>query len=278
MTTHSSPIALTPAAFKSAIRPVWCPGCGHFGALEALRNALAASGRPSEEVAIVSGGGCAARLPVYLAPWSIQAAHGRALAFATGLKTVRPELNVVVVAGDGDAYAIGGNHFLHACRRDVDMLYVVLDNHVFGESRALPVLGTEQRALDLPKLEDRGSAFNPLAIAIAAGARDPSSLSQLMLEGIRWPGFAMLEVLSPCVTFRPGQRTWSEATYRRLEHPAEDASLAMRALLEDDGYGVGVFYRRNAMPRSVLPHAIQTLAEIEAQFIVTPDAAADISS
>lgn len=118
--------ALTAAAFKSAYRPVWCPGCGHYSVLSSLTKALAELGLQRENVAVISGIGCSSRIPAYTNVYGFHSVHGRALPVATGLKVARPDLTVIVAGGDG--YSIGGNHFLHACRRNVDLTYVVMDN------------------------------------------------------------------------------------------------------------------------------------------------------
>ena len=163
----------------------------------------------------MSGIGCSSRLPAYTSCYGFHGVHGRALAVAAGLKLTRPDLEVIAVGGDGDGYSIGGNHFIHACRRNVDMLYLVMDNRVYGMTKGQPSPTTEP---DWDSEIAPGGVgmrpFNPLAIAIAAGANfvargfagEPDDLADLIVEGIRWPGFALIEVLSPCVTFRPEQR------------------------------------------------------------------------
>lgn len=105
--------------YKSLLSPVWCPGCGDFAILSALTKALAYLQVPQEEVALVSGIGCSSRLPAYLSTYGFHGVHGRALALAGGLKAARPDLKVLVAGGDGDGFSIGGNHFLHACRRNI---------------------------------------------------------------------------------------------------------------------------------------------------------------
>ncbi len=116
--------AIAPQTFKSDVKPVWCPGCGDFGVLNAMAKAMARLGLKPEDVAVVSGIGCSSRIPAYTTCYGFHGVHGRALAAATGLKIARPDLTVVVTGGDGDGYSIGGNHFLHACRRNVDLTYV----------------------------------------------------------------------------------------------------------------------------------------------------------
>ncbi|MES9848179.1 MAG: thiamine pyrophosphate-dependent enzyme, partial [Candidatus Thiodiazotropha sp.] len=127
--------ALKAKDYKSGIKPVWCPGCGHFAVLAALTKAMAHLGLEKESVAVVSGIGCSSRLPAYIDSYGFHGIHGRALAAASGLKAARPDLTVVVAGGDGDGFSIGGNHFLHACRRNMDMTYIVMDNEVYGMTK-----------------------------------------------------------------------------------------------------------------------------------------------
>lgn len=243
---------LTPKDFKSAQTPIWCPGCGDFGVLAALERALAALGTPPDQIAIVSGIGCSSRLPAYTTAYGFHGVHGRALPLATGLKLSRPELEVIVVSGDGDAYSIGGNHFLHACRRNIDLLCIVMDNRVYGMTKGQPSPTTELGWHgSLAAAGTNVRPFNPLAVAISAGASfvargfsgDPNGLAQMVVEAIRWPGFALIEVLSPCPTYRPEQVHWKEQVYRAPAQPYSDIPAAARALLEDDGLGVGVWFR-----------------------------------
>src|SRR5664280_878378 len=180
--------------FHSGATPIWCPGCGDYGVLSALEYALAAHGRPPHEVVLVSGIGCSSRLPAYTSCYGFHGVHGRALAFAAGVKMARPDIEVVAVGGDGDGYSIGGNHFIHACRRNLDMLYVVMDNRVYGMTKGQPSPTTEPDwDCDIAPGGIGLRPFNPLAVAIAAGANyvargfsgDPNGLADLIVEGIR---------------------------------------------------------------------------------------------
>ena len=266
---------LTAKDFSSGAHPIWCPGCGDFGVIAALERGLVKHGRPPHEVVLVSGIGCSSRLPAYTSCYGFHGVHGRALAVATGLKLMRPDLEVIAVGGDGDGYSIGGNHFIHACRRNVDMLYVVMDNRVYGMTKGQPSPTTE------PDWDSRiapGGAgvrpFNPLQLGIAAGANfvargfagDPDGLAELIVDGIRWPGFALLEVLSPCVTYRPEQTAWKKMV-RAAAAPAESDPLRATArVLSDDGFSLGVFYRAESPPAPPVEIATGTVGEVERQF------------
>jgi 2-oxoglutarate ferredoxin oxidoreductase subunit beta len=275
MNDIATPVRFDAKAFKSEVKPIWCPGCGDFGVLAALTRALAQLGRPPEQIAVVSGIGCSSRLPAYTSAYGFHGLHGRALPIATGLKLARPELEVIAVGGDGDGYSIGGNHFLHACRRNVDMAYIVMDNRVYGMTKGQPSPTTEPDWASELSPEGTGlRPFNPMALAVAAGATfvargftgDPNGLARLMLEAINWRGFALLEVLSPCPTFRPEQKEWKGMAHPGPAEPIEDPSRAAAALLEDDGFGVGVFFRGPQRPHKPHLHSAVTLAEIEQEF------------
>ena len=134
---------LTAANFKSSYKPIWCPGLGDYTVLSSVTKALAIMGVPPKDCAVVSGIGCSSRIPAYTTCYGFHGVHGRSLAAATGLKVARPDLQVLVAGGDGDGYSIGGNHFLHACRRNVDMTYLVMDNHVYGMTKGQPSPTTE---------------------------------------------------------------------------------------------------------------------------------------
>src|SRR6266536_3627029 len=127
-----------PADYRSDVKPVWCPGCGDHHILLSFTRALAELGEPPENIAVISGIGCSSRIPAYTNCYGFHGVHGRSLALAAGLKVTRPDLTVVVASGDGDGYSIGGNHFLHACRRNLDMTYVVMDNRVYGMTKGQP--------------------------------------------------------------------------------------------------------------------------------------------
>jgi 2-oxoglutarate ferredoxin oxidoreductase subunit beta len=263
--------------FKSGAHPIWCPGCGDFGVLAALERALARHGRPPHEVVLVSGIGCSSRLPAYTSCYGFHGVHGRALAVATGLKIARPDLEVIAVGGDGDGYSIGGNHFIHACRRNVDMLYIVMDNRVYGMTKGQPS-PTSEPDWD-SEIAPGGIGlrpFNPLSLAIAAGANfvarafssDTEDLAAMIVEGLRWPGFAFLEVLSPCITFRPEETEWKARARPPTRAIEGDRAAAIGAVLSNDDFSMGVLFRGERAPIAKANAATATLAEIEAQFAV----------
>ncbi len=269
--------ALAAKDFASGAHPIWCPGCGDFGVLAALERALAQHGRPPHEVAIISGIGCSSRLPAYMSCYGFHGVHGRALAFAAGLKLTRPDIEVIVVGGDGDGYSIGGNHFIHACRRNVDMLYVVMDNRVYGMTKGQPSPTTEPDwDSDIAPGGIGLRPFNPLSLAIAAGANfvargfagHPDELADTIVEGMRWPGFAFVEVLSPCVTFRPEEREWKHQVRSGAAVLTTDRTTAAAAALADDGFATGIFYKGDRSPAISHIESTTDLAAIEHEFAI----------
>ena len=269
--------ALKARDYKSGIKAVWCPGCGHFAVLSALTKAMAHLGLVKEEVAVVSGIGCSSRLPAYLDTYGFHGVHGRALAVASGLKAARPDLCVVAAGGDGDGFSIGGNHFLHACRRNMDMTYIVMDNEVYGMTKG------QASPTTLPdwcnsKMTPHGTgipSFNPAAIALAAGAGfiargfsgEPSELTRLLVEAIEHPGFAFVQVLSGCVTYRPDQKSWKEETHPLAgDSPTDDPVKAAQIIQADDGMATGVIYAKQFQVWQPDSHRESDLPSIEKEF------------
>jgi len=268
--------ALTPVQYKSGYKPIWCPGCGDYTVLASVTKALAQLQRPPHEVAVVSGIGCSSRIPAYTSCYGFHGVHGRSLAAATGLKVARPELTVLVASGDGDGYSIGGNHFLHACRRNVDLTYIVMDNHVYGMTKGQASPTTEPDWDN--KLSPGGTgirSFHPLVIALASGANfvarafsgDQNGTADIIAQAIRHPGFSFVEILSPCVTFRPEQRDWKNLVHPAAVEHTEDAARAARRIMTDDGFNIGVLYAgsRPVYPGGAVP-AKQSVADLEAEF------------
>ncbi len=264
--------------FKSDTKPVWCPGCGDFGVLTSLTRALAELALRPEEVAVVSGIGCSSRLPAYTSCYGFHGVHGRALPVATGLKIARPDLTVIAVGGDGDGYSIGGNHFLHACRRNVDLTYIVMDNHVYGMTKGQSSPTTEPDWGNA--LTPGGSGvrpFQPLVIALAAGANfvarafsaDVAGTAKLIAQAIRTPGFAFVEALSPCVTYRPEQREWKTHVRAAPVPTTDDAARAARRIMTDDGFNLGVLYSGDRVPyRPATGEPRRSLEDLAREFAV----------
>jgi len=200
--------------YEKYIRPgklphIWCPGCGHGIVLKGLIRAIDKCGLTKNRTAVVSGIGCASRLPGYVDFNTVHTAHGRAAAFATGMKLADPGLTVLCVGGDGDGVAIGGNHFIHACRRNIDITYIIMNNHIYGMTggQFSPCTPTGRFASTTP-YGNPDPVFDIAKLAIGAGATfvarttayHATQIDKLIAEGIRHKGFSVIEVLDSCPT------------------------------------------------------------------------------
>ncbi|WP_227817391.1 2-oxoacid:ferredoxin oxidoreductase subunit beta [Nitrogeniibacter aestuarii] len=272
----TEPTRLTPKQYKSDIKPVWCKGCGDFSVIAAITRGLSQLQLPRENVAFVSGIGCSSRIPAYSAVYGFHGVHGRALPIATGLKLARPELTVLVAGGDGDGFSIGGNHFMHSCRRNVDLTYVVMDNSVYGmtKGQASPTTASDWTGSKLTPEGPGMPPFRPLEIALSAGANfisratanDPNGMAEQIVEAIRHPGFSLVHVLCPCVTYRPEQQELFKARAHADWQSTTERAEAMHRLADDDGYTTGILYQgdRPAFMPPAEPRA--TLEQIETEF------------
>ncbi len=276
MADTTTTVAPTARDYTSDIKPIWCPGCGDYSVLLSISKAFAELALRPENISIVSGIGCSSRIPAYANTYGFHGVHGRALALGTGLKVARPDLTVLVAGGDGDGFSIGGNHFLHACRRNVDLTYIVMDNRVYGMTKGQPSPTTEA---DWDSALAPGGTgvrpFHPLVIALASGANfvargfsgDPKGTARLLIEAIRHPGFSFVEVLSPCVTFRPDQSEWRKKVHPAGVEETDDAARAARRIMTDDGFNTGILYRGTRRPFDTeYPTEVADVAELETEF------------
>ena len=194
---------------KKKFPGVWCAGCGIGIVLSAIIRAVDRLGASKDDVALVAGIGCTGRMPVYADFNTLHTTHGRALAFATGLKMARPDMHVIVVMGDGDALAIGGNHFIHTARRNLDLTAIVVNNSVYGMTGGQVSPTTPEGALaSTAPYGNIERVFSTCDLAIGAGAAfvarstvyHATELDQLIEQGMRKKGFAVIEALSYCHT------------------------------------------------------------------------------
>jgi len=188
---------------------MWCPGCGHGIVLNSLLRAVEQLGMSKNEIVMTSGIGCSSRISGYVDFHTLHTLHGRALAFATGVKLSKPELNVIVPMGDGDALAIGGNHFIHACRRNIGMTAIVMNNRIYGMTggQFSPMSGLGVSATTAP-YSNIDRAFDVVQMATAAGATfvarttvyHAQQATELIKKALMHDGFAVVEILSQCPT------------------------------------------------------------------------------
>ncbi len=221
--------------------PDWCPGCGDFGVLKALKEALLELHIGGHEVLIVSGIGCSSNLPGFIRAYGVHSLHGRALPVATGARLANHALKVIAVGGDGDGYGIGLSHVMHSARRNLDMTYIVMNNEVYGltTGQASPTTMLDVRTKTTP----RGCAempINPMALGIVAGATyvarafsaDPKHMSRIFADGIAHRGFSLIDCQSPCITYnKVNTYAWfKERVYRVEDEEGYDPGNLMQAM------------------------------------------------
>lgn len=211
--TKGGALRFDPKDFKNASPVKWCPGCGDHGVLVAVHKAMAQLGVAPDETVVVSGIGCSSRLPYYMSTFGFHTVHGRGAAVATGVKVARPDLTVWLMSGDGDSLAIGGNHFIHAVRRNVDINEVLFNNRIYGLTKG-QYSPTSPRGL-VTKSSPYGTVEDPFEPAeLVMGARgnffarsldvDQTTLTACLLAGAQHKGFAVTEVLVNCMIFNNG--------------------------------------------------------------------------
>ena len=245
--------------FKGKVEPDWCPGCGDFGVLNCLRRACVELQLKPHEILTVSGIGCSSNTPGYFNSYGMHTLHGRALAVATGAKMANHELTVIVTGGDGDGFGIGGNHFTHTARRNVDLTYIVMDNQIYGltTGQLSPTSAKNMKTKSTP-FGSIETPYNPITAAIMNGASfvargfsgDVKHLSMLMQQAISHEGFALINVFSPCVTFNhDNDFAFFKPRVKKLEDEGHDAgdwkSACEKAMEWGDTIYTGLFYRND---------------------------------
>ncbi len=235
----------------------WCPGCGNFPILATLKKSLAQNNINQKDLVLVSGIGQAAKLPQYLKCNYFNGLHGRALPVATGIKAANPELSVLVTSGDGDVYGEGGNHLIHTIRRNPNITVLVHDNMIYGltQGQAAP---TSEVGLVTP-IQPRGvfvDPINPMALAISlnapfvarTSAGDPAHAQSIIAEAMVFEGFALVDILQPCVVFnKVNTYQWfAEHSYQLpANYDPTDRTGAFAVATQEDKFALGVLYRND---------------------------------
>lgn len=249
---------VTTQDYAEATAITWCPGCGNFGILKAMRQALVALSIEPYQVLMVSGIGQAGKFPHYLRCHVLNELHGRALPAATAAKIVNQELTVIAVGGDGDGYGEGGNHWIAAMHRNVDITYLVHNNQVYGLTKGQASPTSDPGFVTKTTPEGAWVSLNPLALAIASDASfvargfagDIEHLSQLIRMGIEHRGFALIDVLQPCVSFnhRNTYSWYRERVYKLAEangyDPGDRVAAFTRALEWGERIPIGLIYQK----------------------------------
>lgn len=240
----------------STYETAWCPGCGNFNILKCLKTALEELGKTPEDVLMVGGIGQAAKTPQYISANRFCGLHGRSLPAAAAAKIANENLTVIVDTGDGDSYGEGGNHFLHNIRRNVDITHFVHDNQIYGltKGQASPT-SAEGHKTDIQINGNSNTPFNPILMAISAGAGfvgrafsgDTEHLVSLMKEAISYKGYAIVDILQPCISFNKVNTFgyYKSRVYHIEEdyNPADKGAAFAKALEFGDKIPIGVIYR-----------------------------------
>jgi 2-oxoglutarate ferredoxin oxidoreductase subunit beta len=244
-------------------KPTWCPGCGDFGILASVTRGLAGLDLYPHQVLLVSGIGCGSKLPYYMRANGYDALHGRALPVATGAKLGNHDLKVIVISGDGDGYGIGGNHFVHTMRRNPDITHIVENNQVYGLTKGQysPTSGKGYISTTTPEGAIEAQ-INPTALALAAGATfvsrgfssDPKHLTELIQKAITHKGYALVDVLQPCITYnKVNTNEWYKQRVYKLDdevgYDASDYDAAWDKAREwEERIPLGVLYQEDGRP------------------------------
>ena len=239
----------------AGLKPAWCPGCGNFGILKALNKALTEMDIEPHQVLLVSGIGQAGKLPHYTRGNVFNSLHGRPIPPAIGAKIANSELIVIAVSGDGDAYGEGGNHFLHAARRNHDITYLVHNNQVYGLTKGQASPTSDVGFVTKTTPYGAVNPVNPIALGIVGGASfvargyagDTDHLAGLIKKGIAHRGFALIDILQPCVSFNhKNTYQWYKERVYKLEdekHDSKDRKAALEKALEwGERIPTGVIY------------------------------------
>ncbi|WP_019640237.1 2-oxoacid:ferredoxin oxidoreductase subunit beta [Paenibacillus fonticola] len=274
--------------FRNKIKPNWCPGCGDFSVQAAIQRAAANVGLEPEELAVISGIGCSGRISGYINAYGLHGIHGRALPIAQGVKLANRDLTVIASGGDGDGFAIGLGHTVHAIRRNINITYIVMDNQIYGltKGQTSPRSGEGFKTKSTPEGSIE-STLSPLEVALASGATfvaqsfssDLKQLTSLIEQGIQHEGFSLINVFSPCVTFnKVNTYDWFKENIINLDtvegYDPTNRLAAMTKLMETGSMITGLIYQNkekrsyenlvHGFSREPLAH--QSLALSEADF------------
>lgn len=247
---------ITAATMNSPITPTWCPGCGNFGILGAIKQALTQLAYPEEDVVVLYGVGCGGNMADFNRVYGFHALHGRSIANAIGMKLANHKLKIIVVAGDGDTYGEGLNHLLSAARGNHDITVLVHNNQTYslttGQSSPTTDKGTKTKSTPTGLVEE---PINPLALTLTAKASfvarayagQMKPMIELIKKGIKHEGFALVDVFQPCPTFNKVNtyQWYQEKVYdiNDEDHDSTDLEAAWKRATEEDRLGVGVFYK-----------------------------------
>ncbi|TYR82795.1 2-oxoacid:ferredoxin oxidoreductase subunit beta [Priestia megaterium] len=272
--------------FRNSVKPNWCPGCGDFSVQAAIQRASANVGLEPHELAVVSGIGCSGRISGYINSYGFHGIHGRALPIAQGVKMANRDLTVIASGGDGDGFAIGMGHTVHAIRRNIDVTYIVMDNQIYGltkgQTSPRSEVGFKTKSTPEGSIE---SALSVMELALTAGATfvaqsfstDLKELTSLIEQGIQHKGFSLINVFSPCVTYnKVNTYDWFKENLTSLStienYDATNRMQAMQTLMEHNGLVTGLIYQNPHQPSyQQLVHGYSEKPLSEADLTMTED-------
>lgn len=248
--------AISPEQYRSPSNPTWCKDCGDYKVLNVLTSALAEIAIPPYEIALTAGVGCASRLPFYMSTYGFHTVHGRALPAAIGIKVANNKRTVISVGGDGDAFSIGGNHFIHTSRKNPDITYIVMDNEIYGLTKGQNSPTSHEDLLTkinpYEVVEDR---INPVLMALSfntsfiarAFCDETEQLKDIIVRAIRHKGFSFVHVLSPCTQYN--EKVTYESLKNRIvalpeNHDRQDRLLGMQYAFTQEPLYTGIFYEK----------------------------------
>ncbi|EKU50510.1 2-oxoacid:ferredoxin oxidoreductase subunit beta [Staphylococcus massiliensis] len=248
--------------FRNNVKPNWCPGCGDFSVQAAIQKAAANVGLEPDEVALITGIGCSGRLSGYINAYGVHAIHGRALPLAQGVKMANRELTVIASGGDGDGYAIGMGHTIHALRRNMNMTYIVMDNQIYGLTKGQTSPSSAPGFVT--KTTPKGNIeknIAPLELALSSGATfvaqgfssDIKGLTKMIEDAINHDGFSFVNVFSPCVTYnKVNTYDWFKENLTSIDdienYDPSDKQKAVQTVLDYDSLIKGIVYQDTETP------------------------------
>ncbi|MBD3109363.1 2-oxoacid:ferredoxin oxidoreductase subunit beta [Bacillus sp. AGMB 02131] len=243
--------------FRNDVKPNWCPGCGDFSVQAAIQRAAASAGLQPDQLAIISGIGCSGRISGYIKSYGFHGIHGRSLPIAQGVKMANRDLTVIASGGDGDGFAIGMGHTIHAIRRNIDVTYIVMDNQIYGltkgQTSPRSAAGFKTKSTPQGSIEP---ALSPMEMALTAGATfvaqsfstDLKDLTNIIEAGINHKGFSLINVFSPCVTYNKiNTYDWFKENLTKLSeiegYDSSSREMAMQTLMKHNSLVTGIIYQ-----------------------------------
>ncbi|CAD2076622.1 2-oxoacid:ferredoxin oxidoreductase subunit beta [Phocicoccus pinnipedialis] len=243
--------------FRNHVKPNWCPGCGHFSIQAAIQRAAANNGIEPEDLALISGIGCSGRVSGYIKSYGFHATHGRSLPLAQGVKMANDDLTVVASGGDGDGFAIGMGHTIHALKRNIDITYIVMDNQIYGltkgqtspsSSTGFVTKSTPDGSIEAPIVPIKTAMASGATFVAQSVSSDIKGLTKIIEEAMKHKGFSFVNVFSPCVTYnKVNTYDWFKEHIVPIEtidgYDETDSNKVVRHINENEGMLTGILYR-----------------------------------